>query len=87
MSSSQPERANTLPSGSTTATTNELIAIMASGLVGAYNVSYEQRLFSHLGMNWRGRPATGHGGVVDLICATITGHSAGYMVEQAPVES
>lgn len=32
----------------------------------------EHRLFSHISMNWRGRPLTGHEVVVDLIGATST---------------
>jgi hypothetical protein len=32
----------------------------------------EHRLFSHISMNWRGRPLTSHEVVVDLICATTT---------------
>jgi transposase len=33
----------------------------------------EHRLFSHISMNWRGRPLTSHEVVVDLIAATTTG--------------
>ncbi len=32
----------------------------------------EHRLFSHISMNWRGRPLTSHEVVVDLISATTT---------------
>ena len=32
----------------------------------------EHRLFSHISMNWRGRPLTSHEVVVDLIAATTT---------------
>jgi hypothetical protein len=32
----------------------------------------EHRLFSHISMNWRGRPLTSHETVVDLIGATTT---------------
>ena len=32
----------------------------------------EHRLFSHITMNWRGRPLTSHEAVVELIAATTT---------------
>jgi len=32
----------------------------------------EHRLFSHISMNWRGRPLTSHEGVVNTIAATTT---------------
>ena len=32
----------------------------------------EHRLFSHISMNWRGRPLTSHQVIVDLIGATTT---------------
>lgn len=32
----------------------------------------EHRLFSHISMNWRGRPLTSHEVVLDLIAATTT---------------
>jgi hypothetical protein len=34
----------------------------------------EHRLFSHISMNWRGRPLTSHEVVVNLIAATTTSH-------------
>jgi len=34
----------------------------------------EHRLFSHISMNWRGRPLTSHQIVVKLIGATVTKH-------------
>ena len=33
----------------------------------------EHRLFSHITMNWRGRPLTSHEVIVAAICATTTG--------------
>src|SRR5437764_9276097 len=41
----------------------------------------EHRLFSHISMNWRGRPLTSHEVVVDLIAATRT--HTGLRVEAA----
>ena len=32
----------------------------------------EHRLFSHISMNWRGRPLTSHQVIIDLIGATTT---------------
>jgi hypothetical protein len=32
----------------------------------------EHRLFSHIGMNWRGRPLSSHEAVVELTAATAT---------------
>jgi hypothetical protein len=32
----------------------------------------EQRLFSHISMNWRGRPLVSHEAIVELIAATRT---------------
>ena len=32
----------------------------------------EHRLFSHIAVNWRGQPSTGHEVIVDLIAATET---------------
>ena len=36
----------------------------------------EHRLFSHITMNWRGRPLTGHQVIVESIAATTTRHRA-----------
>ena len=42
-----------------------------AGKPGRFN-KIEHRLFSHISMNWRGRPLTSHEVVVDLISATTT---------------
>lgn len=42
----------------------------------------EHRLFSHITMNWRGRPLTGHEVVVNSIAATRT--RTGLRVEAEP---
>jgi hypothetical protein len=44
----------------------------------------EHRLFSHISMNWRGRPLTSHQVVVDLIGATTTGHGLRVHAELDP---
>ena len=36
----------------------------------------EHRLFSHISMNWRGRPLTSHDVIVETIAATTTQHRA-----------
>ncbi len=46
---------------------------MSDGPVGTSKWNkIEHRLFSHISMNWRGRPLTSHQVIVDLIAATTT---------------